>query len=162
MAQNLVVLAGAVRRLALYADAYGLTRFRVAAGFWLGLVAIGLLLVGWRIARHRSLRFLLRANAASTVLVLSLWAVANVNGAVAGFNVDRHLRDPQRTVDLAYLRSLGAPALPALDRLARESKTPSAARAANGLREQVRAGQGGPWAAWSLRRAWWVRPAQGP
>jgi len=159
--QNLVVLAGAVYRLALYADAYGLTRFRVAAAFWLALVAIGLALVAWRIARHRSLRFLLRANAASTVLVLSLWAVVNVNGVVADFNVDRHLRDPRLDLDLVYLGSLGAPALPALDRLARERDAPSAARAAAGLRQRVRAARR-PWAAWSFRRAWWVRPAQGP
>ncbi|MHC4958721.1 MAG: DUF4153 domain-containing protein [Planctomycetota bacterium] len=159
VAQNLVVLAGAARRLALYTDAYGLTRFRLAAGFWLALVAVGLALVAWRIARHRTSRFLLRANAASTILVLSAWACAGVNAFVADFNVDRHLRDPRKKIDVAYLWSLGAPALPALSRLVRDGQKKSEAREALVSLRQQALEEHRPWAAWSLRRARALRAA---
>jgi hypothetical protein len=153
LAQDLLVTAGAALRLVLYAEAYGLTRFRVATVFWLALVAMGLVLIAIRIRGGRPFAFLLEANARSTVLVLSLWAVANVDGFVADWNVDRHLADPTRGVDLAYLRHLGPAALPALARLARSADADVATRARATLDAglaRARA-ENHPWTAWSLR-----------
>jgi hypothetical protein len=129
IAQNIVVLAGAGRRLMLYADAYGLTRFRVAVVVWLALVAVGFLLIGWKIRGNRPFRFLVETNAATTVLWLSLWSLANIDGIVADWNVDRFLRArPGETItlDAPYLLSLGPGALPALARLSKKAPAQSA------------------------------------
>lgn len=152
LAQNLFVLAGAALRLLLYADAYGLTRFRVATVFWLVLVATGLVLLAIRIRRGKPFAFLLDANARSTVIVLSLWAVANVDGFIADWNVDRHLEYPVQGVDIAYLRHLGPAALPALARLTR-SPDEDVARNARAAYDAglARAREPRPWTARSYR-----------
>jgi hypothetical protein len=147
-----VVLAGATLRLALYAEAYGLTRFRVATVYWLALVALGLVLVAVRIRGGRPFGFLLDANARATVIVLSLWALSNVDGFVAGWNVDRYLEEPARGIDVGYLRHLGGAAMPSLARLSRAEDAEVAARARAALRAlRARAEAPRPWPSWSLR-----------
>jgi len=128
VAQNIFVLAGAGRRLFAYAAAYGLTPFRVAVVFWLVLVVTGLVLLALRIVRNRPLRFLQDGCAAATVIVLALWTVADIDGFVAGWNVDRHLENGA-SVDVEYLGTLGPGALPALARLAGDARSPAASRA---------------------------------
>jgi hypothetical protein len=152
--QNVFVLAGAASRLVLYAGAYGLTRLRVATFFWLALVAVGFVLLGLRILQRRTLRFLLDANTASTLVVLALWAMLDVDGYVADWNVDRHLRDPQATMDVSYLGDLGPGALPALARLARDGDPEVAAHARRVLdrRVQEEREHHAFWASWSYRR----------
>ncbi len=162
VAQNLVMLASAARRLALYADAYGLTRLRAATALWLALVAIGLVLVALRIRRGRTLLFLVEANVASAVLALSLWAVLDVDGFVARFNVERHLSDHSVVMDVDYLEGLGPAALPALARLAREGAgrvAPRAGRAARDMLARART-ENSHWASWSLRRALAIRECE--
>lgn len=160
--QNVFVLAGAASRLALYAEAYGLTRLRVATFFWLALVAIGFVLLGLRILQRRTLRFLLDANTASTLVVLALWAMLDVDGYVANWNVDRHRRDPQATMDVSYLGELGPGALPALARLARKGDPEVAARARRVLDRRVREERAHAafWASWSYRRHAALRAAK--
>ncbi len=153
LAQNVLVLAGSALRLLLYAEAYGLTRFRVATAFWLALVAVGLVLIATRIRGGRPFAFLLEANARTTVIVLSLWAVTNVDGFVAEWNADRYLGDPARGVDIAYLSQLGTAALPALARLARATDADVATRARIALDAGLTRARATsrPWSSWSLR-----------
>jgi hypothetical protein len=152
LAQNLVVSAGAGLRLYLYAEAYGLTRFRVATVFWLALVVAGLVLVAVRIRGGRPFAFLVEANARSTVIVLALWAVANVDGFIATWNVDRYMKDQTRGVDIAYLSRLGPSALPALARLARSGDAAVVPHASLALDAGLaRFSTERPWPAWSYR-----------
>ncbi len=160
--QNILVLAGAASRLGLYADAYGLTRFRVATMFWLALVAVGFVLLGLRILQNRSFRFLMDGNAASTLIVLSCWAGLDVDGYVADRNVARHTRDPSVAMDVDYLGELGVGALPALARLVHDKDLELAARAEVILRRRTKEERANHqhWAEWSYRSHVALREAE--
>jgi hypothetical protein len=60
-------------------QAYSLTRLRIAALVWMGLVGLGLVLICWRMLRGKSGAWLINANAGAALLVLvaacgSTWA----------------------------------------------------------------------------------------
>jgi len=127
--QNLVVLAGATRRLQLYVDAYGLTRFRLAAVLWMGLVAVGFVLILVKVSRERRFRFLLRTNAVTTVLLLSTVSLLNLDGFIARWNVSRHKAGATTPIDIDYMASLSAGALPAMAGLVNDADPEVAAQA---------------------------------
>ena len=162
VAQNVLVLAGAASRLALYADAYGLTRFRVATIFWLATFAVGFVLLGMRIVQQRSLRFLLDGNTACVLIVLSLWATLDVDGYVAHWNVDRHLKNPDVAIDVNYLEELGIAAYPALVELRRSPYASVADDAEDVLREGLARERGryASWPSWSYRRSTCLKAAE--
>lgn len=88
LGQNILLCLGAMLRLDLYIDAYGLTYLRVWAAIWMVLVAAGLSLTGWQIWREHSGAWLLRHV---TVLGLgTLYAVSFVN--IAALIADYNLR----------------------------------------------------------------------
>ena len=173
VAQNLFVLASGARRLFLYVDVYGLTRFRVATVLWMLLVAAGYLLILARIYGRRPVGFLFRANTVSTALLLSVTAVLNIDGFIADWNVRRYEQIPpamgrgdQSAVDVDYLASLEAASLPAIARLievARASGNPYVAEHAaealdSRLKEERIKLQS--WQSWTWRRAESVRRAE--
>lgn len=166
--QNLIVLAGAARRLELYVEAFGLTRFRVAVVFWLALVAIGFILVAVRTAARRPVRFLFETNAVATVLLLAAVSLLNIDGFIARWNVDRYAEGVHERIDLRYLRLLGPGALPSVRRL----ESVAEARGDRGLsrgaagayremlareREALQA-----WPSWTWRRAVSVERSRNP
>ncbi|WP_163595012.1 DUF4153 domain-containing protein, partial [Klebsiella pneumoniae] len=63
VAQNLLLVASSILRTLDYVAAYSLTSFRIAALAWMGLVAIGLALICWRMLAGRSAAWLINANA---------------------------------------------------------------------------------------------------
>ena len=71
-------------RLKLYVEEYQLSEMRVAAGIWMVLVAIGLVLIVARIALGRSNKWLVMSN-------MALWGVAlvDIQSIIAHYNV-RH------------------------------------------------------------------------
>ncbi|PTL60510.1 DUF4153 domain-containing protein [Paraconexibacter algicola] len=108
----LVVLASALHRVVLVQDAYGLTRVRLAGGalvVWLGAL-VGLVLAagtGPRVARHAP-----RAALLLTLGSVAVFSLANPDGRIAQRAADRaRAGEP---VDLPFLQSLSADALPAL------------------------------------------------
>jgi hypothetical protein len=115
--QNLIVLAAATRRLELYMEGFGLTRFRLAAVLWMLLVGVGFLLILARIRGSRPIEFLFRTNAVSALVLLSVVALWNTDGFIADWNVDRYESGQQEVVDVGYLGRLEAGAFPALVRL---------------------------------------------
>jgi hypothetical protein len=156
--QNVVLTGAALWRLALYIEAYGLTRWRLAAGVWMLLVAAGLLLIAWRIARSCSNRWLMDANAAillAVLLVVSWW---DADGTIARVNVARahEMGGPALVpLDLKYLVSLGVPALPALRCLTREARDPAWRRWAGEQVLELQAANAADLRDW---RSWtWVR-----
>jgi hypothetical protein len=118
-AQNLILVASSIIRTLDYIDAYMLTRLRVAALIWMGLVATGLILICWRMMRRHSLSWLINAVAACALTVLMLVSIADLGSIAAKWNV-RHAREAGgagQALDLGYLRGLGPSALVALAEL---------------------------------------------
>lgn len=116
IAQNIVLMASAVRRLGLYVEAYSLTRWRLAAAIWMVLVGVGFAWLIWRIVAGRDNRWLLQRVTLTAAAVLYAVCFINLDGAIARYNVAHcaELGGEGQTLDLAYLERLGPAALPAL------------------------------------------------
>ncbi|MGN6367660.1 MAG: DUF4153 domain-containing protein, partial [Phycisphaerae bacterium] len=115
--QNLFLLVSTVWRIVLYVDVYSLTRLRLAAMVWVGMVGIGFGWIVWKIVRGKSNVWLWRVNVATVIGVLYVAAFVDVSGVIARFNV-RHCREVSGqgvALDVGYLRGLGVEALPALE-----------------------------------------------
>jgi hypothetical protein len=113
IAQNLLLVASTMLRTLDYIEAYSLTELRIAALVWMGLVAIGLMLICYRLLRGRSGAWLINANLAAALLALTAGAALDFGGIAAGWNV-RHAREVGgrgAALDLCYLRALGPSAL---------------------------------------------------
>jgi hypothetical protein len=113
IAQNVLLVASTILRTVDYVGAYSLTRLRIAALVWMALVAVGLVLICWRIARGRSGAWLINANAAAALLTLSACCFVDLGAVAAGWNV-RHAREAGghgAQLDLCYLNQLDASAL---------------------------------------------------
>lgn len=116
IAQNMILVASSLLRTADYIEAYALTRFRIAAMIWMALVAVGLMLICWRMLAGKSAHWLINANAMAALIVLAVVSVIDLGAVVAGWNV-RHAREAGGRgveLDLGYLHTLGAPALVSL------------------------------------------------
>lgn len=163
--QNILLCISSILRLDLYVEVYSLTELRVAAGIWMGLVAIGLVLILLRILLRRSNEWLIATNLAALMAVLYVCAFIDFSAFIARFNVEhsRELGGQGLALDISYLRSLGPSAIPALDRYiaalapvaSEEMKTAAAAR--EGLSYQF-AQHSRDWRSWSLR-AWRLESA---
>jgi hypothetical protein len=162
LAQNVFLTGSALYRLCLYVSAYSLTRFRIAAGVWMGLVAFGLAAIAWRVIRHRTNTWLVAANLAAAGLVLFGCCYLDLCGIVAWYNV-RHCRELRGTgvsLDVRYLERLGPAALPAVrwfsdqDRAAAAAvvAAPVADRLASRLATSLQ-----DWRAWTWRRGRWLK-----
>ena len=119
IAQNVLLCLSAMLRLELYVEVYSLTELRLAAGIWMGLVAIGLVLILLRIWLRRSNAWLVASNLVALTIVLYASAMLDLGFYIARFNVEhsRELTGQDLSIDLDYLRLLGPSAVPALDRL---------------------------------------------
>ncbi len=117
IAQNVWLVVSSVLRLKLYVEIYYLSEMRVAAFIWMGLVAVGLVLIVAKIMLDRSNKWLVASNLA--VLTVTVWAVSwiDVQGFVAGYNV-RHAYEVTGEgvpLDFYHMSDLGAAVVPALD-----------------------------------------------
>jgi len=114
--QNLLLVISSILRLDLYVQIYALTEMRIAAGIWMGLVAIGLLLILAKIMLGRSNRWLVTSNLVSLGLTLYAGSFINIPAVIAQFNVEnsRELGGEGQPLDLYYLSDLGPQAIPAI------------------------------------------------
>ncbi|MEU7926117.1 DUF4173 domain-containing protein [Micromonospora sp. NPDC049107] len=113
-ALSLVIVASALYRMQVYADAYGATRLRLVVAtveLWLGLLFV---LVGVAVVRLRA-TWLPRLVIGTAVLALLGLALVNPDRLIADRNVDRYLQTGRLDVD--YVSGLSADAVPALARL---------------------------------------------
>ena len=85
----MALVASSILRLDLYVEAYGLTRLRVAAFVWMGLVAAGLGLMLWQIGRDLAPRWLVARSALLSVVTLWAMCFVNVDGLIARWNLAR-------------------------------------------------------------------------
>ncbi|WP_342248686.1 DUF4153 domain-containing protein [Sphingomonas sp. OTU376] len=133
VAQNLLLVASSILRTLDYVEAYSLTAFRIAALAWMGLVAIGLALICWRMLAGKSAAWLINANALMAALVLSTASVVDLDASAAAWNV-RHAREVGGRgveLDLCYLSRSGSSSLVSLVELERRPLQP-------GFRDRVR------------------------
>lgn len=114
--QNVLLVISSILRLDLYVQVYALTEMRIAAGIWMGLVAIGLLLILAKIVLGRSNRWLITSNLVSLGLTLYACCFINIPAVIAQFNVEnsRELGGEGQPLDLYYLSDLGPQAIPAI------------------------------------------------
>lgn len=148
-ALTMVVLASALHRLALYTDAYGLSRLRLsvqATLWWLGAVFALVLLAGAVRLAGRGSAWLPRTVVLVTGLALAGFAFVNPDLRVAQTQVA--VRGVAK-LDSDYLGDLGAEAVPALDRLPEPQRSCVLADlvAADDLADPD------PWNGWNLSRA---------
>lgn len=115
LAQNVLLVISAVMRLELYIDAYGLTYLRIYALIWMGLVALGLIMVAWQVLRERSSGWLLIRSAVLGAGALYVCAFVNFAGLIAA-DVLTRATDPaiETLTDWRYLCSLGPAASKAI------------------------------------------------
>ncbi len=116
VAQNVFLVVSAAWRLHLYIGEYSLTRWRIAALIWMGLVAMGLIWLVWRIVRHRSNIWLVRMNAVSAFAVLYICCFVSFDPMIAWYNVHhcQEITGHGAPIDVDYLAHLGPEALPAM------------------------------------------------
>ncbi|ACI57838.1 conserved hypothetical protein (plasmid) [Rhizobium leguminosarum bv. trifolii WSM2304] len=115
--QNVLLCLSSMLRLGLYVEVYSLTELRVAAGLWMGIVAIGLVLILLRILLNRSNEWLVAANLVSLLTVLYISSFVDFPAFIARFNVahSQEISQEGPPLDLSYLSSLGPSVIPALD-----------------------------------------------
>lgn len=114
--QNLVLVGSSIVRTIDYIEAYSLTELRIAALAWMGLVALGLILVCWRMFKELSASWLINVNMAAAVLVMTAFCLVDTAAVAATWNV-RHAREVGgrgAALDLCYLNRLDHSALMAL------------------------------------------------
>lgn len=113
IAQNLVLVASAAWRTWDYVLSYDLTRLRIAALLWMALVAVGLVLVLYRMLREKSASWLINANLVTSGALLTAVCFVDLGAVAASWNV-RHAREIDGKgagMDLCYLGQLGDSAL---------------------------------------------------
>ncbi len=115
--QNILLVISSIFRLDLYVAVYSLTYLRLAAFIWMGLVAVGLLLMLVQIKLGKPNSWLVTANVISLALVLYGCCFINAPQLIASWNV-KHCREVSGAglaLDLKYLLSLGPQVLPILE-----------------------------------------------
>lgn len=116
IAQNVFLVASSILRTLDYIDAYSLTRLRIAALIWMVLVAVGLVLILWRMLNGRSAAWLINTNAGAALIVLTGCTMVDLGSVAAAWNV-RHAREvggKGAALDLCYLGRLGSSSLTSL------------------------------------------------
>jgi hypothetical protein len=159
IAQNLLLVASTIYRTFDYIESYSLTVLRIAALIWMGLVAVGLILICYRLLRNRSGAWLINANMLAALLVLAGTTCVDLGRVAAAWNV-RHAREVGGhgvQLDLCYLNELGSSALLPLLELETRPDLPAELRdrvqwlRAQTLRDLAEAQA--DWHGWTLRGA---------
>jgi Domain of unknown function (DUF4153) len=158
IAQNLLLVASTMLRTFDYIEAYSLTQLRIAALIWMGLVAVGLVLICYRLLRARSGAWLINANLLAALLTLGFCCTVDLGRMAAAWNV-RHARETGgagAALDLCYLNELGPSALLPLIELERRPIPAELRERATWLRVRtmdVLAASQADWHGWTLRGA---------
>jgi len=113
IAQNVLLVATSMQRTLDYVELAMLTTLRIHALAWMALVAMGLLLICWRMLRQKSASWLINTNLAAATLVLTIFSFLDGGELAATWNV-RHggeVTGQRRGIDLCYIHNLGPSAL---------------------------------------------------
>ncbi|WP_371228349.1 DUF4153 domain-containing protein [Roseovarius sp. 2305UL8-3] len=111
IAQTILLVLSSLLRLDLYVEAYGLTRLRMAAGIWMGVVATGLVLTLWQIAAKQGTSWWLKRCAMLGAVTLYTCMFFSFDRQIARYNLTHGF-----TEDAHYICTLGPAALPEIRR----------------------------------------------
>lgn len=119
IAQNVLLVGNAALRTMDYIAVYSLTELRIAALLWMALVALGLMLVMWRLLRGKSAAWLINTNAAAALALLLGCSFVDLNSVAARYNLAhaRELGGGGGALDICHLQGMGVSALTALAQL---------------------------------------------
>jgi hypothetical protein len=108
VAQNVFLVASSIHRTFDYIEAFSLTRLRIAALLWMGLVAIGLVSICYRMLRAKTSRWLIDVNVLAAALVLAGSSLVDFSAIAARWNVGhaREIGGGGPALDLCYLASV--------------------------------------------------------
>ncbi|WP_432788002.1 DUF4153 domain-containing protein [Novosphingobium rhizosphaerae] len=112
-AQNVLLVGNAALRTMDYIAAYSLTQMRIAALLWMALVALGLMLVLWRMLAGKSAAWLINANSAAALALLVGCSFVDLDAISARYNIAhaRELGGDGAPLDICYLQSMGSSAM---------------------------------------------------
>ncbi|UYV37152.1 DUF4173 domain-containing protein [Rhodobacteraceae bacterium D3-12] len=109
LGQTFFLVISSLFRLESYVFAYGLTHLRLAALVWMGLVAVGVLLVMWQVLRHHGALWMLKRCGLLGIGTLYLCSFLSFADVIARFNLSHDV-----PVDARYLCQLDRAAVPAI------------------------------------------------
>ncbi|MEO0939312.1 MAG: DUF4173 domain-containing protein [Pseudomonadota bacterium] len=107
IAQTLALVAASVVRLEIYVDVYGLTRLRLAAFIWMGVVATGLAITFAQVASRQNTAWMLARCGLLGAVTLYVCAFFNFDGAIARYNLNQPV-----PLDAWYVCQLSEGAVP--------------------------------------------------
>jgi hypothetical protein len=157
IAQTVFLVASCILRTWDYVQSYSLTGFRICALAWMTLVALGLMLVCWRLLGGRSSAWLVNANLAAAGVVLAVISVVDVNAVSAAWNV-KHAREVGGSgveLDVCFLQRQGESAMvPMAELLQRPIPSQLRARTASALQQVLTSTHERQmdWRSWTWRR----------
>lgn len=137
--QNMILVASSVLRTLDYIETSLLTTLRIEALAWMALVALGLVLICWRMLFGKSASWLINTNLAAAAGLLTLACFVDTGAIAAQWNV-RHAREigtHSRRLDLCYLSSLGSSSLLPLIELERRPLRPAFRERVQAVREAI-------------------------
>ncbi len=114
IALTLAIVAVAVRRLALYEDAYGLTMLRLYSTIFAFLIAGVFVLLGISMVKSHNSNWFVGASATLALVVLLVLNIVNPEAFVVNRNVDRQLAGQGAPFDPYYVSGLSDDSIPAL------------------------------------------------
>ena len=167
IAQNIFLVASSILRTLDYVGMYSLTAWRIAAIVWMGLVALGLALICWRLIAERSAAWLINANVAAALLSVTVVTLLDPDAIAAQWNVrhNRELTGVGAVLDINYLRGLGPSALLPLIELQRQPIDPELQASLHWMEEDIRLRMErdqADWRSWTPRNAWRLAQAARP
>lgn len=160
--QNLFLMFSTLWRVWLYVEACLLTRWRIAAMIWVGLVALGFVWIIVKIAASKPNAWLWKTNVLTLAVVFYACAFINFDRLIAQYDVTHsreHTHAPFGPIIepmLPYVVSLGPDALPALEQLRKEDKDPGHQKYLDEVLPQLRQELKDDlkdWRGWTWRRA---------
>ena len=158
VAQNVFLVASTALRTVDYVEVYSLTRMRIAALLWMALVALGLILILWRVLRAKSSSWLINTNLLMAGIVLAACSVMDLGSLAAAWNVRqaREVGGLGVSLDLRHMQSLGGAALAPLAEFERRPLEPHVRATVAGTRRGLvacTAQQQSNWRTWRWRDA---------
>jgi hypothetical protein len=112
--QNVILAAGTFRRIAMYIAYSGLTELRIVGILGTSLATLGLAIVVYKVARHRTMLWVMRRQLDALAVAIVVFLVAPTGEIAMRYNVARVAAGQYRPLLHLYKQPIQAEAVPAL------------------------------------------------
>jgi uncharacterized protein DUF4153 len=113
-AQNFILAAGTFRRITIYIAYSGLTQLRIVGIFGTTLATLGLAIVVYKLARRRTMLWVMRRQLDALAIAVALFVVAPTDDLAMRYNAARIAADQYRPLLHLYEQPIRPEAVPAL------------------------------------------------